>query len=41
MHEVRYVVPDVGAADGGLARIDWALSEMPVLRGLQERIDRW
>jgi len=39
MDEVRYDVADVGAADGGLARIDWAFSEMPVLRSLRERFE--
>jgi adenosylhomocysteinase len=33
-------VKDLALADVGRARIDWALSEMPVLRGLAERFMR-
>ncbi|MDR2957614.1 MAG: adenosylhomocysteinase, partial [Coriobacteriales bacterium] len=28
---------DLGLADAGLARIDWAERDMPVLRGIRER----
>ena len=33
----KYDIRDLALADAGRKRIDWALSEMPVVRGLQER----
>src|SRR5512139_1876761 len=33
-------ISDLTLADAGRVRIDWALSEMPVMRGLQERFMR-
>ena len=36
----EYDVKDLALADAGRARIDWALSEMPVVRGLMERFTR-
>ena len=36
----EYNVKDLALADAGRARIDWALSEMPVVRGLIDRFMR-
>lgn len=36
----QYDVKDLALADAGRGRIDWALSEMPVVRGLMERFMR-
>ena len=36
----KYDVTDLALADAGRRRIDWALSEMPVVRGLRERFMR-
>jgi adenosylhomocysteinase len=36
----RHDVYNLALADEGLARIDWALTEMPVVRGLRERFQR-
>jgi adenosylhomocysteinase len=35
-----YDIKDMGLADKGQERMDWALSEMPVVRGLMERFSR-
>lgn len=37
MNDNNYDIKDLSLADQGRDRIDWALSEMPVLRKLQER----
>jgi adenosylhomocysteinase len=36
----KFDIADVGLADAGQRRIEWALQEMPVLRGLAERFGR-
>ncbi|MBE9504019.1 MAG: adenosylhomocysteinase, partial [Proteobacteria bacterium] len=33
-------IKDVSLADKGQARIEWALNEMPVIRGLMKRFER-
>ncbi len=40
MNASHFDVKDLALADAGLRRIDWALSEMPVVRGLIERFAR-
>ncbi|WP_305909492.1 adenosylhomocysteinase [Methylomarinum sp. Ch1-1] len=40
MNDKNHDVKDLALADQGRERIDWALSEMPVLRQLMERFDR-
>ena len=35
--EVRYEIKDIGLADEGKKRIEWAEREMPVLRMIRER----
>lgn len=37
---MQYDVKDLGLADAGLQRIEWADTEMPVLRQIRERFER-
>jgi S-adenosylhomocysteine hydrolase len=36
----KYDVKDVGLAEGGRRRIDWAAREMPVLKLIRERFEK-
>ena len=36
----NYDVKDIGQAEGGRRRIDWAEREMPVLRKIKERFKK-
>lgn len=40
MTEQRFDVKDLALTDQGVSRIEWALQEMPVVRGLMQRFER-
>ncbi len=40
MTEQRFDVKDLNLTDQGVSRIEWALQEMPVVRGLMQQFER-